>query len=202
MNKRLVIKGYNKIAKRYSLSRNQFKNLKYLEKLNSLLKPNSRILDLGCGAGKPIDEFFINHGHKIIGIDISSEQVKLAKKNIPAGSFKIKDIASLKENEFEVEAVVSFYTIFHLPRKKHQKLFKIINSFLRAGGLLLITMGTSDWEGTGDFYKTQMYWSHYGPEKNRKIIEEAGFEIIFDKIDTSGGEKHQITLARKITTPT
>jgi cyclopropane fatty-acyl-phospholipid synthase-like methyltransferase len=173
-----------------------------LEKLNSLLKPNSRILDLGCGAGKPIDEFFINHGHKIVGIDISSEQVKLAKKNIPAGSFKIKDIASLKEKEFEVEAVVSFYTIFHLPRKKHQKLFKIINSFLRAGGLLLITMGTSDWEGTGDFYKTQMYWSHYGPEKNRKIIEEAGFEIIFDKIDTSGGEKHQITLARKITTPT
>lgn len=202
MNKRLVIKGYNKIAKRYSLSRNQFKNLKYLEKLNSLLKPNSRILDLGCGAGKPIDEFFINHGHKIIGIDISSEQVKLAKKNIPAGSFKIKDIASLKENEFEVEAVVSFYTIFHLPRKKHQKLFKIINSFLRTDGLLLITMGASNWEGTGDFYNTQMYWSHYGPEKNRKIIEKAGFEIIFDKIDTSGGEKHQIILARKITTPT
>jgi hypothetical protein len=47
-----------------------------------------------------------------------------------------------------------------------------------------------------------MYWSHYGPEKNRKIIEEAGFEIIFDKIDTSGGEKHQIILARKISIPT
>ena len=77
MNKRLVSKGYNKIARRYSLNRNQFENLKYLEKLNSLLKPNSRILDLGCGAGKPIDEFFINHGHKIIGIDISSEQVTL-----------------------------------------------------------------------------------------------------------------------------
>ena len=154
MDKRLVSKRYNKIASSYSLNRNQFKSLKYLEKLNSLLKPNSRILDLGCGAGKPIDEFFINHGHKIIGIDISSEQVKLAKKNIPAGSFKIKDIASLKEKEFEVEAVVSFYTIFHLPRKKHQKLFKIINSFLRTGGLLLITMGASDWEGTGDFHKT------------------------------------------------
>lgn len=107
----------------------------------------------------------------------------------------------MKENEFEVEAVVSFYTIFHIPRKKHQKLFKIINSFLRTSGLLLVTMGASDWEGIEDFYKTQMYWSHHGPEKNRKIIEEAGFEIIFDKIDTSGGEKHQIILARKITAP-
>ena len=121
MNKRLVSEGYNKIARRYSLSRNQLESLKYLEKLNSLLKPNSRILDLGCGASKPVDEFFINHGHKIIGIDISSEQVKLAKKNIPAGSFKLKDITALKENEFEVEAVVSFYTIFHIPRKKTPK---------------------------------------------------------------------------------
>ena len=121
MNKRLVSEGYNKIARRYSLSRNQFESLKYLEKLNSLLKPNSRILDLGCGAGKPVDEFFINHGHKIIGIDISSEQIRLAKKNIPAGLFKLKDITALKENEFEVEAVVSFYTIFHIPRKKTPK---------------------------------------------------------------------------------
>ena len=65
----------------------------------------------------------------------------------------------------------------------------------------MVTMGASDWEGIEDFYKTQIYWSHYGPEKNRKIIEKAGFEIIFDKIDTSGGEKHQIILARKIASP-
>jgi len=34
---------------------------------------------------------------------------------------KLKDITALKENEFEVEAVVSFYTIFHIPRKKTPK---------------------------------------------------------------------------------
>jgi len=52
MNKRLVSEGYNKIARRYSLNRNQFESLKYLEKLNSLLKPNSIILDLGGNVGK------------------------------------------------------------------------------------------------------------------------------------------------------
>lgn len=52
MNKHLVSKGYNKIAKRYSLNRNQFENLKYLEKLNPLLKLNSTILDLGGKVGK------------------------------------------------------------------------------------------------------------------------------------------------------
>ena len=43
-----------------------------------------------------------------------------------------------------------------------------------------------------------MYWSHYGSEQNRKIIEKTGFEILLDEIDTSGDEKHQVVMARKI----
>jgi len=198
MNKNLVSRGYRQIAEKYSSARNQFKNLKYLKKLNSLLRPNSTILDLGCGSGKPIDEFFVNHGHKIIGIDICPEQIKMARKNIPTGSFMVKDVAILKESEFKIEAVVSFYTIFHLPRKKHQQIFKTINSFLDKNGLLLVTMGASNWEGIENFYGASMYWSHYGPQKNKEIIEKAGFKILLDEIDTAGGEKHQIILAGKL----
>jgi len=59
-------------------------------------------------------------------------------------------------------------------------------------------MASSEWEGIEDFYGVEMYWSHYGPEKNREIIERAGFEVILDEIDTSNRERHQIILARKI----
>jgi hypothetical protein len=42
-----------------------------------------------------------------------------------------------------------------------------------------------------------MYWSHYGPEKNREIIERAGFEVILDEIDASRIDKHQVIMAVK-----
>jgi hypothetical protein len=42
-----------------------------------------------------------------------------------------------------------------------------------------------------------MFWSHFGREKNREIIENAGFEILLDEIDTSNAEKHQVILATK-----
>jgi hypothetical protein len=72
------------------------------------------------------------------------------------------------------------------------------NSFLPLGGLTLVTMGSAAWEGEEEnFHGTRMYWSHYGSGKNMEIVERAGFEVIFDEIDTSGGEKHQILLARK-----
>lgn len=65
--------------------------------------------------------------------------------------------------------------------------------------MLLVTMGTSEWEGMADFHGTKMFWSHFRPKRNRQIVEKAGFKILLDEIDTSGGEKHQVILARKTT---
>lgn len=198
MNKGLIREGYNEAADRYFKTRNRFNNTKYLKKLSSLLKPGSTIFDIGCGAGLPNDKFFIDKGHKILGIDVSGKQVGLARRNIPEGSFEVKDMSELKKSSYKVDAIISFYAIFHIPREEHENLFKKINSFLPKDGLLLVTMGSSEWEGVDDnFHGVQMWWSHYGSSKNREIIENAGFEILLNEIDTSAGEKHQVILARK-----
>lgn len=200
VSKDLVRKGYDKIAMRYMEARNQFINNRYLERLDRLLKPGSMILDLGCGAGRPIDRFFINRGHKVIGVDFSQKQIKLAKRNVPQAKYVVKDITDLQKEEYQVDAVVSFYTIIHILRDTHEGLFEKISSFLPKGGLTLVTMGSSEWEGIDDFPGfdgLKLYFSHYGPEKNREIIEKTGFEVILDEIDTSGGGRHQVILARR-----
>ncbi len=118
---------------------------------------------------------------------------------MPQGIYAVKDMSELQSGEYQVDAVIFFYAIFHLPKEVHQELFRKFNSFLRPGGLILVTMGSSEWEGEeDDFHGTRMYWSHYGPEKNREIIKEAGFNIIFDEIDTSSGERHQVILSEKV----
>lgn len=199
MDNDIVKKGYNKIAKDYSSKRDQFKNDEYLKRFSNLLQTNSLISDIGCGAGIPVDKYLVEKGHRVIGIDISEKMIELAKRNIPEAKYVVKDMSEIKVNEFKIDAVVSFYAIFHTPRIKHQDLFKKINSFLPEGGLILVTMGSSDWEGNEkDFHGTEMFWSHYGSEKNRELIENAGFDIIFDELDSSGGEKHQGILAKKL----
>ena len=200
VSKDLVRKGYDRIAKRYTEARNQFINNRYLERLDRLLKPGSMILDLGCGAGKPIDRFFIDRGHKVIGVDFSKKQIKLAKRNVHQAKYVVKDITDLQKEEYQVDAVVSFYTIIHILRDTHEGLFEKISSFLPKGGLALVTMGSSEWDGIDYFFGfpgLKLYWSHYGPEKNREIIEKAGFEVILDEIDTSGGGRHQVILPRR-----
>ena len=198
MKQKIVKEGYNKVAEDYSSQRDAFKNIPCLEKLSNLLPKGSKILDVGCGAGIPIDKYLIERGYSVIGIDISEKQVELARKNLPQASYEVKDMSDLKIGEYQIDAIVSFYSIFHIPREGHYRLFQKFNSFLKPGGLILVTMGSSEWEGEEEnFHGARMYWSHHGPEKNIEIVSKAGFDVLLNEIDTSGGEKHQIILARK-----
>lgn len=193
----LVKEGYDKIARAYLASRDRLKSSKYIYQLIKYLPKHSTILDLGCGAGVPVDDILIKAGHDVLGIDISIEQIKLARTNCPTGSYIAYDIANLTTGEYDVDAVVCFYTLFHLPRNEHKKLLAVIHSFIKKDGMLLITMGDREFEGNHNMYDVKMWSSQFGTSKNHKIIAEAGFEILLDEIDNSGGERHQIILARK-----
>ncbi len=194
----IVKDSYNKAAEAYLRGRNQFKSNRYLDKLTPLLKPQAAVLDLGCGAGIPIDRYLVDRGFRVSGLDISEKQIELARANVPGATFAVADMRGLCASEYQVDAVVSFYAIFHLPRESHESLFRTINTFLRPGGYILVTMGASKWEGAeSDFYGVTMWWSHYGPDENSAIIRGAGFEILLDEIDEGGDERHQVILARK-----
>ncbi len=156
------------------------------------------MLDLGCGAGVPVDRYLIARGHRVIGIDISEKQIELACENVRGAEYRVRDMLTVQEGEFRVEAVVSFYAIFHTPREAHPELLAKVNSFLPSGGLVLVTMGASEWEGhEEDFCGVEMFWSHYDAAQNRQLLETSGTEILLDEIDERGGEKHQVLLARK-----
>lgn len=198
MKDNLVRDGYDKIASVYLQNRDRLKSGKYVSQLLKYLPKQSTILDLGCGAGVPVDDILLKSGHSVIGIDISSEQIKLARKNCPRGQYMVGDISELSQGEYEVEAVISFYTIFHTPRGNQGKLIKTIASYLKKGGLLLITMGDREFEGEHELHGTKMWSSQFGTAKNRSLVESAGFKIITDELDNSGGERHQIILAEKL----
>lgn len=134
----------------------------------------------------------------MIGIDVSSEQIKLARKNCPGGEFRVGDMMDLSENEYSAEAVVSFYTLFHIPRGEQGQMLKIMASYLKTGGMLLATMGDREFEGKHQLYGATMWVSQYGTAENKKMVERAGFKVMTDEIDTSGGERHQVILGQKL----
>jgi ubiquinone/menaquinone biosynthesis C-methylase UbiE len=53
-------KSYDRIAENYANIRTSFyREQKYLDALIDLIPENSHILDIGCGSGTPIADYFI-----------------------------------------------------------------------------------------------------------------------------------------------
>jgi SAM-dependent methyltransferase len=191
----LVRRGYEEVADDYAAQRDTTPNFPYLVRFVEALPPSAKVLDLGCGAGS-VSELLSARGLDVTGIDISERQIELARRRVPKATFLVADMQGLQDGHFSIEGIVSFYAIFHVRREAHSQLFRVLRSFLRPGGMLLVTMGEAAWEGIEDYLGAPMFWSHFGREENRAIIEAAGFEVILDEIDPSADERHQIVLAK------
>ena len=90
--------SYDRISDEFNKSRINLKSseLPVSEELLRLLKPNSRILDVGCGTGLPVARLFCEHGHQVIGFDLSNKLIQLARKNVPLGSFLVGDMLNFQ----------------------------------------------------------------------------------------------------------
>lgn len=192
-----VRESYERIAATYSAQRDQFKSKRFLERFIGLVPAEGTILDIGCGAGKPVDEFLVEHGFAVHGLDLSERMIELARAKIPQALYEVRDMVELKTSEYCVDGIVSFYSIFHTPREQHQALFSWFASYLPKGGVMLVTMGAEEWEGTeDDFHGAEMYWSHYGADENIEMVESAGFSVLLNAIDRSANEAHQVIIGR------
>ena len=192
----IVRKGYDLMAGVYHDQRNIFRNKKELEDFIGLLPRNATVLDLGCGAGVSVTNVLVDSGLSVTGIDFSESMLNLATKNVPEVKFMKKNMTDLDFEDSTFDGLTACYSIIHVPREKHVPLFHTFHRILKPNGILLISMGSTCWEGMGEFHGVQMFWSHYGPEKSLQMLIDAGFEIIVDKRILDGGETHYWILAK------
>ncbi len=94
---------------------------------------------MGCGGGY-ISRLLVKKGFRVIGVDISGNVVKLARKNVPGAKFYKMDMRKLKFGAGSFDGITSFYAIIHVPRKYHLLVLKEFSTLLKPGGFLLLTM--------------------------------------------------------------
>jgi hypothetical protein len=75
---------------------------------------------------------------------------------------------------------VAFFSITHVPRDEHAELLGRIREWLKPDGYLLANMASADDPGTieADWLGTPMFFSGVDASTNRRLIEDAGFDLI------------------------
>jgi cyclopropane fatty-acyl-phospholipid synthase-like methyltransferase len=178
---RLVRSGYDRIAERYAATTCEGRTeatyyRSFLDRCMARLPDGARVLDLGCGAGIVASDMATRS--RLVGVDLSIEQLRLARRRVSSALFVQADMTGLEIRDRSLDAVAAFWSIIHVRRELHPELFGRIRRWLRPGGMLFGTFGSGDNpHEEHDFYGAPMYWSHFDAPTNRRLLADAGFRI-------------------------
>lgn len=132
-----VVSTYNKVARTYTDKYfNDTADFPYIDKFLQLLKPGSRILDIGCGPGS-FSRYIHEKGFNIEGIDLSEEMLKIAKQKVPNVNFKLMDMRKLDHENNSFDGLLLAYSLIHIPSKE---ILETLNGFyrvLKPGGFIM-----------------------------------------------------------------
>lgn len=174
---------FNAVADQYDIWKEKnwyyYQNIKQL--FRSLVRPNSRVLEIGCGTGQVLASLDIKTGH---GIDISEEMILIAQDRYKDQSnitFEAADIQKSSE-PFNYDCVLIPDTIGHI--ENLQEFMNHIYKRLHPRIPLIVTTANSLWTPILILSEKLKLKSPEGPHwwlstsKNEEVFRKSGFKII------------------------
>tara|TARA_Y100000994_G_scaffold228268_1_gene212414 strand:- start:120 stop:926 length:807 start_codon:yes stop_codon:yes gene_type:complete len=120
------------------------------------LKPNAKVLDLGCGTGH-LSKYIKDKGFEVIGLDPSLKMLQFAKNNFSDISFVEGISANLPFEDNLFDYVVSIEVLRYLNAKDVEKTYKEILRILKDSGFFNVTHVNK--------YAFDMYFIFYNMKK-------------------------------------
>lgn len=154
---------------------------RFVDELAARLPTGARVLDLGCGNGAKISRLATRF--EVVGVDLSEQQLCLARANVPEATFVHDDLAALDFTPGSFEAVTALYSLMHVPREDHPALFGRIRRWLEPGGLFLASLSHVGGEDrTYEWLGVEMFFSGFDADTNRRLVRDAGFDLELDEL--------------------
>jgi len=146
------------------------------------LKQPSRILDIGCGTGRPVCEAFANAGHEVLGIDLSAVMIETAAKNVPNATFEKVDLKDFigTANSDSFDAVTAYFSMLAgVTQDDIRRSIEGVARLLKPGGLFVFaTVPIDANEHPMKWMGRPVVVSSLGVDEVSSLCSKAGFEIV------------------------
>ncbi|MFI5691285.1 class I SAM-dependent methyltransferase [Kribbella sp. NPDC051586] len=113
------------------------------------------VLDVGCGPGRTTG-LLAARDLEVIGIDLSPGMVEVARRDHPDLDLRVGTMTALDLPDESASAVVSWWSIIHLPRDVVPQAFAEFHRVLAPDGVLLMGFHV----GSESTHKTSGYGGH------------------------------------------
>ena len=175
-----TLASYQKIAAARAKIRSDPEFWRYeFEKFRSLL-PAGRIIDLGCGSGRDALLFTETQNYTYIGIDLSDEMLREAKKLVPHASFEKMSLYRLKYPPQSFDGFWASASLLHIPKRNIGMVLQEIRQVLKPSGVGFITLKEGNGEKmiSGSLEGDERFYAFYREEEFARLLYENQFNVI------------------------
>ncbi|MFJ8768005.1 class I SAM-dependent methyltransferase [Streptomyces clavifer] len=149
-----------------------------LTRLLKELAPHSRVLDVGCGTGRPTAQSLTDAGHQVLGVDVSPVMVELASRQVAGASFRCADIRELPLEDETFDAVCVYFSLLQMPRDEQTALVRRLARALKRGGRMVLATVPLDVEDVAAVFMGQeVRVTSFGPEAFTALATGAGLSV-------------------------
>lgn len=125
----------------------------------------SKVLDVGCGYGRTLDELHQNGYQNLLGIDFSEGMIRRGKSMFPYLDLRVKENEQITLPDQSVDAVILFAVLTCIRDDSGQKtLIQEIRRVLRPGGVLYVNdfLLNTDERNLGRYQESEAKYGIYG----------------------------------------
>lgn len=156
---------------------------------------NLHVLDLGCGSGQPIAQWFVARGDHVWGIDGAPEMIKEMATRVTDAKGVVADMRALELGR-RFDIILAFNSFFHLSPDDQRAMFPVFARHAAAGARLLFTSGPYADERVGQVGDSPVYHASLSPDEYRSLLADNGFKTVWFRPEDAEFRGHSVWLAR------
>jgi SAM-dependent methyltransferase len=172
--------SYDRIAQQWSAARNAFfgRERHYIDAVLSAAPVGSTILDLGCGTGRPMAEYIVSQGRRVVGVDQSEAMLTIARERLPSEQWVLASMEAYEPGDGYAGALL-WDSLFHVRRTDHEPIVRRVVKGLPPGGRFMLTVGGSAHPAFTDFMFGQEFWYDSNtPGETERFVRQLSCRLV------------------------
>ena len=168
-----TIRYYDAHAAAYAATTMAIDTSVQLDRFGSLLPPNAKVLDAGCGSGRDLARL-ARLGFHPVGLDLSAGLAAIARQTSGC-EVMVGDLRELHMSDCSFEGVWAMASLLHLARDELPDVLSSLANSLKPGGILFASVKRGAGEVEDD---TGRSFTLYNEAEWAERLRDAGLDVI------------------------